>query len=83
MLNYGLLPKHIRDGMKRYIEDKIKPGKFLYAVLSNDLSESLGRADNINLSRMLDIVSFVYNEAPSGCWGSPDKVRAWLRQEGE
>lgn len=80
MLNYDLLPKHIRSGMKRYIENKVKPGQFLCAVLSNDLQESFGQADNINLYRMLDIVSFLYNEAPSGCYGSPKKVKDWLEE---
>lgn len=83
MLNYDLLPEHIRGGMKRYIEEKVKPGKFLCAVLNNDLRESLGLADEINCLRMSDIVGFLYNEAPSGCWGSPGKVKDWLKKEGE
>ena len=36
MLNYGLLPEHMREGMRSYIEIGRKPGSFLIAVLAND-----------------------------------------------
>lgn len=78
MFDYSLLPQHIRDAMQRYIEDRIQPGGFLTAVLSNDLAEAFARADHINRMRLHDIVRFLYNEAPSTCWGSPEKVKSWL-----
>ena len=81
MLNYNLLPEHMRDTAQRYIEDKISPGGFFTAVLENKLFEALGRADDINRARIYDIVGFLYNEAPATCWGSPEKVRSWLGLE--
>lgn len=81
MFNYNLLPEHIRDAMQRYIESRIPPGGFLTAVLSNDLAEAFARADHINRMRLHDIVSFLYNEAPSTCWGSPERVKRWLQKE--
>ena len=54
--NYDLLPEHIRGAMKRYIEDRLQPGGFLEAVLSNDLAGAFGRADHINRDRLFDIV---------------------------
>ena len=53
-------------------------GGFLKCVLSNDLSGSIGRADKRNLESLPDIVKFVYNEMPTGCHGSRDRVAEWL-----
>lgn len=75
------LPEHIRDGLENYIEHHRAVGHFLTAVLSNDLLEACARADQTNRYRLFDIVDWLYNEAPSVCWGSPEKVGAWLKQE--
>jgi len=81
MFNYNLLPEHIRDAMQRYIESRIPPGGFLTAVLNNDLAGAFARADHINRMHLYDIVRFLYNEAPSTCWGSPERVKRWLQKE--
>jgi len=83
MINYTLLPEHIRGGAQRWIERGVDPGDFLTAVICNNLTESFGRADDINLHRMFDIVSFFYNEAPSECWGSKEKMEVWRKKHGE
>ena len=77
-MNYEILPEHIRGGMQRYIENCIPPGDFLTAVICNDLKNSFGLADDINKKRLFDIVNFMYNEAPSLCWGSYEKMNSWL-----
>lgn len=77
-ISYEGLPEHIRGGIKRYIEEKIPPGGFLTAVLSNDLVRSFASADHVNRHMMFDIVKWLYNEAPKNCWGSPERVKAWL-----
>jgi hypothetical protein len=74
------LPEHMRDAMKLYLEDRISPGSFLRAVLENNLSEAVSRADHINLGYLSNIVSFCYNDIPSAAWGSPEKVEAWLKK---
>jgi len=78
-INYNRLPQHIRGGVQRYIEEGCPVGSFLEAVISNDLREAFGRADDINQDSMFEIVKFFYSEAPSPCWGSPEKMRAWLK----
>lgn len=80
MPNYDLLPEGLRDGVKLYIEDGIKPGSFLTAVVCNDLKESFGRADENSIRRMFDIVSFFYNEVPLNCWGSKKNMETWMQQ---
>jgi len=80
MRNYELLPEHIRKAVKAYVEDRIQPGGFLTAVIQNNLVESFKRADHINIKRMSDIVEFFYNEVPSACWGSSEKMKKWLNK---
>ena len=77
MINYEKLPELLRGGMQRYIEKGIIPGDFLQAVICNDLKESFGRADEGNIARMFDIVSFFYNEVPHHIWGSKERMTAW------
>ena len=78
-INYTGLPESVRGCLKRYIEDKIQPGGFVTAVLSNDLFGAFGAADHINRPLVGDIVAWIYNNAPMGCWGSRKRVREWLQ----
>jgi len=81
-INYSLLPEHMRGGMRRYIEQGILPGGFLQAVLSDSLSQSGMRADDVNRERLLDYAHFLYEEAPLACWGSEEAVRKWVEMGG-
>lgn len=87
MLDYSSLPDYMRGGVQRYIENGIEPGHFLVAVLSNDLVESLSRADETNRERLFDYASFLYNELPGrrskpACWGSREAVLNWIKVGG-
>lgn len=80
-VNYELLPEHIREAARIYIEEHQQPGSFLSAVICNDLKETFARADDTNQRRMYDIVNFFYCEAPSECWGSEEAMAKWLSGE--
>ena len=80
MLNYSELPEGLASGMERYIEEGIQPGSFLTAVICNNLREAFARADDNNQKLMFDIVKWMYNEAPSHCWGSPALVLKWVQK---
>lgn len=80
--NYKMLPVHMQEAMRLWIERGIEPGSFLMAVLCNDLREAVGRADHINVERLKDYVNFLYNEVPGACYGSPDKCRKWADHNG-
>jgi len=77
MTDYTILPSHMQDCARRYIEDRIEPGSFLTAVICNDLAGAFLKADDTNYTAMGDWVKFFYWEAPSDCWGSPEKFKAW------
>ncbi len=81
-INYDRLPEHMRGGARRYIERGIPPGNFMQAVIRNDLFDALGRADDINRHRLYDICCFFYNDAPSGCFGSLERLSTWMKQGG-
>jgi len=72
------IPEHMMWPLRRYIEDHSSVGDFLTAVLQNDLKEAVGRADDHNLANLPAYIGYLYNEAPSPCWGSPQKVKEWL-----
>lgn len=80
--NFDRLPQHMHGALERYIDKGIPPGGFLTAVLSNDLRNAVGRADAENRERIGDYVIYLYNDAPSVCWGSPEKVEAWIAAGG-
>ncbi|MES2531950.1 MAG: hypothetical protein V4636_13010 [Pseudomonadota bacterium] len=76
------LPDYMQTGMAYYLAAGIEPGSFLTAVLCNDLRGACMRADTTNQRRLYDYVFFLYNYAPSTCWGSPEKVDAWIAHRG-
>lgn len=82
MFNYSILPDYMQEGMQLWIERGILPGGFLTAVLRNDLMGALGRADSTNIDRLKDYGMFLYNEAPSDCFGSDEKVQKWEERGG-
>jgi hypothetical protein len=79
---WHLIPPGMIGGLRRYIEHGIPPGHFMTAVLSNDLMEALKRADNENINRLPDYGMWLYNCAPTECYGSPQKVEAWIKKGG-
>ena len=82
MTGYSSIPEHMRDAMQRYIENGIEPGGFLSAVLSNDLMGSLRKGDEINQASLLAYARFLYNDAPSGCYGSHAAFVGWCESGG-
>jgi hypothetical protein len=72
------VPRHIREGMLRYVDEGLAPGSFLQAVICNDLLAAACRADDECRSVLREIVQWFHLEAPAECWGSLDKLDAWL-----
>jgi hypothetical protein len=78
-MSYEKIKQETISGIHRYVYQHIKPGSFLTAVLSNDLKEAIGQADEDNLCEIANIVGYIYNEIPGICWGSPERVTDWLK----
>ena len=82
MTSYDRLPAHMQDTARLYVEKGIPGGSFFTAVVSNDLMRAFARADETNADAMRDWVMWLYNDAPGGCYGSPERVRAWMEAGG-
>jgi hypothetical protein len=75
---YDRIPEDMREDARDYVEDHEPVGGFLYAVLTNDLVNAFGYADPDNRAAMHDWCLWLFNDIPSKCWGSKEKVEAWL-----
>lgn len=82
MGKYGL-PDYMVDGLYNYLVYGIKPGSFLYAVLTNDLRETFRCADSNNIQVIRNWVTFIYWELPLDTYGSPEMVEAWSKTRKE
>jgi len=72
------VPAQMMAAIQRYIKHKYPVGDFLTAVITNNLKESINRADDNNLKNLPAFVHFFYNEAPPQCWGSVENMKNWL-----
>ena len=73
-------PYDWEDALLGYLEDGITPGGFLTAILENNLTESVIRADVHNLILIPKIVHWLLTQAPRESWGSAEKVEAWVNK---
>ena len=78
-MNYEVSDE-ILAALDRYVDAGIMPGDFLTAMLENDLKKTYQRVDGNNLKAIPEILSYIYNELPAACWGSPEKVTQWKQQ---
>ncbi len=72
------VPVETMRGLMAYLLNGTPPGGWLTAVLCNDLSMAVLKADETNLKALPATVAYVYQEIPSAAWGSPQKVRTWI-----
>ena len=76
----------LREGLRRYLEDRIETGGFLRRCLENDFAGAVGRAHpHLDGSQFRLIAELLNSGFPAIAWGSPEKVAAWLAEgeEGE
>ena len=76
-----MIPDYTRQGIDAYVKERRPIGDFLTAVLTNNLRASFQTADEENRANLFYVVNYCYNEIPSDCWGSPEKVQAWLNHD--
>lgn len=72
------IPRRMMSGLERWVKYGKVPGRFLQAVIQNDLKDAFGYADDENFQNIGAYVGWFYNEAPSGCWGSVDAMDKWI-----
>ncbi len=78
MESYGV-PEHLHGGLIRYFINGIEPGSFLNACLINDFARAVCKYDDDSpVSELAAIARWLFNEAPSLLWGSPEAVLKWI-----
>ena len=79
---FDMIPPHMHDAVRRYVENGVHPGSFLEAIFTNDLSGAFGRADAINSNLIKNWVEFSYWHVPAICRGSIENFENWMRAGG-
>ncbi len=77
VLQHGIEP-NLCAGLIDYAKNHREQGSFLMAALANDFIEAVCRASPESLACIRGVATFIHNELPGACHGSPEKVRAWL-----
>lgn len=77
------IPAHIKEAIDRYVTKGTSCGHFVMNVLENNLVGAINYADPENLKQIREIVSYCYNYIPGDCWGSKEKVKAWIDKGGD
>lgn len=82
-LEEGLLklPEYMREGLRDWVM-RAEPhptgmGHFQRALFENNLVEAACAADAANEHLLRAYALFLYNDVPSACWGSPEKMERW------
>jgi hypothetical protein len=76
------LPDHMKSGARAYIEEGRMPGGFLYAVLCDDFTDAVGRADATNEAHLKAWGKWLFNDIPASAWGDEETVKAWMAKGG-
>lgn len=75
-----LIPEHMHTELLRYVERREHVSSFLRSVLSNDLMSAASNADGPNERALASYVRWLYNYAPTDCYGSPEAYERWIRE---
>ena len=73
-----MIRQDMKKSLDRYVDNKLKPGGFLTAVLENDLVGSLSRADVDNLRDIKDIVIEARHDTPKPEFSSMHEMLAYV-----
>ena len=76
------VPPNLIDGLKNYMLYGRGVGHFLTAMIKGDLYEACARADLESQRYLFKIAAFIYNEFPSGAFGTPEKHDSWRARGG-
>ncbi len=73
------IPVHLRDGLRAYLMQYVRPGDYLLAVLRNDLLDAMRRAaDTSAVFAVRSIALYLFACAPPKSYGDRDNVDHWL-----
>jgi len=74
------IPEELHGGLDRYLKEHIRPGGYLYAVLTNDLKDAVLRWGGQESNPLKTLIYFFCAEISAPAWGSVANVEAWLKE---
>jgi len=66
------IPERMHGGIIRYIVNRIPPGSFLTAIITNDLKRAITFADDENMWIIPVYIAFFYNKVPYSIHGNEE-----------
>jgi hypothetical protein len=79
--NYQNVPQHILDTLMAWGKRECLHLSDTYAeLLSNDLFGFMNRADDEMIQALPQIVKFIANELPIGCYGTEQNLFFWQQE---
>jgi len=75
------IPQRMKSTLAEYVIDHSWTGGFLERILINDLVGAVGKADNDNIKNIPAYINWLYNYAPTDCWGSKEKYEKWIKNK--
>jgi len=72
------IPTDLAKELEFYIYDKQVPGQFIRAVLENDLTKTIQRADLQSLRCLTVLCRFMMHRLPRDAWGDEKQISDWL-----
>lgn len=76
---YEKLPEHFREPVRLYVEQGVRPGDMITAILNNNLLDACCWIQPELLPQIKELVLWFHWEVPALSWGSP--IRVWLWTE--
>jgi hypothetical protein len=71
------IPEHIRFSFENYLIHGIHPGGFVSSIIANDIFNAVYKADNINMTRISNITTWIVINMPTSSIGSYDAIKDW------
>lgn len=66
--------EQFKQSVDLYVTDRIQPGSFVTAILSNDLMGAVIKADNESSKLLVQFVDYVLAKVPMNLYGSAEIV---------
>lgn len=75
--DWRLVPRQHELSLRLWVDEGVRPGAFLTAVLQNDLKGAVLYADHENTSGLKGLVFFIHEYCPALCHGSRERFAEW------
>jgi hypothetical protein len=80
--DWNIIPDHMHDGVKRWVEYGIEGGSFLQSILEHKFYDAIMRADFQNQNAIVGWAQFLSWHLPMQCHGSREKCLEWRLKGG-